>query len=128
VLFVARLRYGVRMTMIDNPSWTLTDRLKRARLVAGLEQGQIADMLGVARTTVSSWERGISEPSATNFVRWSELTGQSLEWLAEGVHAKAPAEAGADVRHEGFEPPTFWSVASGLLALIWSARAEAAQR
>ncbi len=45
----------------------------------------MAARLGVARTTVSAWETGKTEPSATNFVRWAHETGQPLEWLAEGV-------------------------------------------
>jgi transcriptional regulator with XRE-family HTH domain len=108
------VRYSTDMTMmIENPAWTLVDRLKYARLLAGLEQAEIAARLGVARTTVSAWETGRTEPSATNFVRWAHVTGQPLEWLAEGVNDETPAEAGAastvstSVRPEGFEPPTF---------------------
>ena len=88
-------------------AWALDRRLKAARERAGIDQLDMAARLGVARTTVSNWERGVSEPNVTQFVQWAELTGTPLEWLAEGVHAKAPAGAGADVRHEGFEPPTF---------------------
>ncbi len=101
--------------MLDNPTWTLVDRLKKSRLLAGLEQGQIADALGIARNTVSNWENGRSEPSASAFVRWARVTGVSLDWLAEGVETtKAPAEAGASealsqhsVRPKGLEPLTF---------------------
>ena len=95
------------MTIFNDAGLVLTERLRVARLSAGLDQAQIARRIGVARQTVSNWERGLAEPSATYFVLWARATGQSLEWLAEGVHDKAPAGAGADVRHEGFEPPTF---------------------
>lgn len=116
------------MTMIENPAWTLTDRLRRSRLLAGLEQGDIAARLGVARTTVSAWETGKTEPSASNFVRWAAIVGQPLEWFAEGVNDATPAEAGAvstvstSVRPEGFEPPTFCSVAAAGLFLILALR------
>lgn len=73
------------MTMIDNPTWTLSERLRRSRLLAGLEQKDVAAALGVNRATVSLWETGKSEPSATNFVLWAQATGQPIEWLAEGV-------------------------------------------
>jgi transcriptional regulator with XRE-family HTH domain len=73
------------MTMVENPTWTLAERLRRSRLLAGLDQREIAERLGIARQTVSLWEIGKTEPSATNFVRWAEETGQPLEWLAEGV-------------------------------------------
>src|SRR5690242_8030414 len=95
------------MTLINDTALSLPKRLRAARLLADMEQADIAKALGVARQTVSAWESGRTEPSASLFVRWAHVTGQPLEWLAEGVHDKAPAEAGADVRHEGFEPPTF---------------------
>jgi len=71
--------------VIENETWTLTDRLRKSRLLAGLEQAEIAAALGVARNTVSNWEHGRSEPPASAFVRWSRATGVPLEWLAEGV-------------------------------------------
>lgn len=100
------------MTMMDNPTWTLTDRLRKARLLAGLEQSDLAEMLRVSRNSISNYENGKTEPSATTFVRWAAATGVTLEWLAEGIRVndKTPAEAGVleDVRPKGFEPPTFW--------------------
>lgn len=92
------------MTLLTVTALDLPKRLKAARLMADLEQADIAAAIGVARQTVSNWERGVSEPSATFFVRWAAATGQPLEWLAEGV----------SVRPEGFEPPTYCSVADAL--------------
>lgn len=90
------------MTMVDNPTWTLSERLKRSRLLAGLDQKDIAERLGVNRSTVSFWESGHTEPSASNFVRWAAVTGQPLEWLAEGVQ-KAPV-AGESVEGLPYTP------------------------
>lgn len=98
------------MTILDNPTWTLVDRLRKSRQLADLDQEQIADAIGVGRTTVSNWERGRSEPSATYFVRWARATGVTLDWLAEGLNAEtapADAETVSMVRPEGLEPPTF---------------------
>ncbi|WP_425468280.1 helix-turn-helix domain-containing protein [Protaetiibacter larvae] len=81
---------------MNDTSLGLAKRLRAARLLVDLEQADIAVRVGVARQTVSNWERGLTEPSATQFVRWAHVTGQPLEWLAEGV-----------VRPEGLEPPTF---------------------
>lgn len=75
------------MATIDSRTWSLSERLRRSRLFAGLEQEQMARALGVARNTVSNWERGRSEPPASSFVRWASLVGVPLEWLAEGVDA-----------------------------------------
>lgn len=112
------------MTIMDNPTWTLTDRLRKSRLLAGLEQAEIAELVGVSRNSVSNYENGKTELTATTFVRWAHATGVTLDWLAEGVNDKTPAEAGAvstvstSVRPEGFEPPTFCSVALVLLLFV----------
>ncbi len=89
------------MTLFNDTALGLARRLRAARLLADLEQADMADRIGVARTTVSAWETGRTEPSASHFVAWSQITGQPLDWFAEGVQ----------VRPEGFEPPTFCSVA-----------------
>jgi transcriptional regulator with XRE-family HTH domain len=84
------------MTMLDNRTWTLAERLKKARQLAGMEQAQLAEAVGVSRVSISNYELGKTEPTVTTFVLWAEATGATLEWLAEGV-----------VRPEGFEPPTY---------------------
>lgn len=81
---------GGSVTLMDNPTWTLVDRLRKSRLLADLDQGQLAEAIGVSRNTVSNWETGRSEPSATFFIRWAQATGVTLDWLAEGVNAKPP--------------------------------------
>ena len=85
---------------MNDTKLSLRGRLKAARLLAEMEQAELAERIGVARQTISNWERGVAEPSATYFVRWANETGQPLAWLAEGVQ----------VRPEGFEPPAYWSV------------------
>ena len=84
----------------------MAGRLRSARLIAGLEQKDMAEALGVSRPTISTWENDKFDIPATKLVRWSELTRVSLEWIAWGTK-KAPSEDGADVRPEGFEPPTY---------------------
>lgn len=68
--------------MTKNDSTGLGRRLKVARMLVGLEQADMAAQLGVARTTVSAWEIGRTEPSASHFAAWSQLTGQTMDWLA----------------------------------------------
>jgi transcriptional regulator with XRE-family HTH domain len=70
--------------------------LKKARVDASYEQAEIAALLGIARNTVSNYERGRSMPPLDVAVGWAEATGVSLEWLATAV-----------VRPKGLEPLTF---------------------
>jgi hypothetical protein len=55
---------------------------------------------------VSFWENERAGIPAVAMIRWAELCRVSLNWIAWGTK-KAPSEDGADVRPEGFEPPTY---------------------
>ena len=50
-----------------------------------MDQGDLAELVGVSRATMSSWEHGHTEPNATQFVRIARATGVSTEWLGECV-------------------------------------------
>lgn len=69
------------------PAWTLGDRMRKARVAAGLEQADLAKRVGVSRPTVSQWERGRSEPRATQLLAWADATGHHIEWLL-GVRSR----------------------------------------
>ena len=58
-------------------SRTIHGRLRTARLIAGLEQIDVANALGVSSGSVSNYETGKSEPVVSVFVTWSRLTGVS---------------------------------------------------
>lgn len=84
----------------DTRTATLAARLRAARVFAGLDQTALANELGVARQTLSNWERDVATVPAIAMIRWAEVTRVSVEWLSFG----------AGVRPEGFEPPTYCSV------------------
>ncbi len=69
---------------IARAAHTQYERLRRSRLVAGLDQEQLAAALGYNRNTISAWERGVNEPPFSAVARWARLTGTSLDWLAYG--------------------------------------------
>lgn len=48
----------------ENSQLILRNRLKRARAEKGLSQGQLAEMVGVSRNTISSIETGQFNPTA----------------------------------------------------------------
>lgn len=65
------------------PQWTLADRLRKARLHAGLEQAELAAEIGIGRSTIVNYESGKTEPSRPVLLAWSLRCGVSYEWLSE---------------------------------------------
>jgi DNA-binding XRE family transcriptional regulator len=72
--------------------WNLGDRLRKAREEAALEQGDMAQLLGVSPAAVSKWERG-SFPRKYEAVlrRWALETEVSLAWLM-GIEDDGPGD------------------------------------
>lgn len=59
----------------------LVERLKEARKLAGLSQGQVAKILGLHRPSVSEMEAGNRRVSATELARLAEIYDVSVAWL-----------------------------------------------
>ncbi|ACX51292.1 transcriptional regulator, XRE family [Ammonifex degensii KC4] len=57
------------------------DTLKQLRQRMGLRQDDVARMVGVERSTVANWERGVKQPSLETLVKLSQLFGVSLDEL-----------------------------------------------
>ncbi|SKO51966.1 transcriptional regulator, y4mF family [Mycobacteroides abscessus subsp. bolletii] len=92
------------------PVLTEAQRLMIAREYVGLNQGELAERLGVGTATVQRAESGKTKPRRTTFMAWSMATGVDLEWLEKGTTADGDPDGGGDVvRPKGFEPLTFWS-------------------
>ena len=51
------------------------DRLRLARLKAGIEQEEMAEILGVSSSTISNWECGRTAPKAAFVAAWARVTG-----------------------------------------------------
>ena len=88
------------------PQFGLTDRLRKAREMTGMEKQEFAEAIGVHRDSISRYESGKNSPRKPILAAWSLATGVDIEWLKTG---KAPSDdgAGPNVRPEGFEPPTY---------------------
>jgi transcriptional regulator with XRE-family HTH domain len=66
------------------PEWTITDRLRKARELTGMDQTEFADALGVSRSTVSNYERGSRVYRRPVLLAWAMSSGVPLEWLHTG--------------------------------------------
>jgi len=63
------------------PTWTLGDRLRKARKHAHLGSQGMADTLGCHRNTIINWEVDRTTPTIDVIVRWSKATGVPVEWI-----------------------------------------------
>jgi transcriptional regulator with XRE-family HTH domain len=74
------------------PEWDTADRMRKALRDADLEVGEMADYLGVSRSSVSNWINGRIRPSKQTLRLWAMRCGVPLDWLIEGTgFRKAPS-------------------------------------
>lgn len=60
-----------------------TSTITRARMAAGMTQGQLAEMIGVKPQQIGSWERGERNPKLDALMRISQACGCKLEDLIQ---------------------------------------------
>lgn len=87
-------------------AFTFADRLGKALHVSGVSNQEMADALGVSRTTVSNYTSGRTSPSKLQLKEWALKTGAPLEWILTGVDPTTENGPHAHHAHEGHtEPP-----------------------
>jgi transcriptional regulator with XRE-family HTH domain len=69
------------------------ERLIDARKAAGLNQEQIAEAIGVDRTTLGKWERGESTPQPNQRLAYAEALGVTMDELS-AMLSSIPQDAG----------------------------------
>jgi len=80
------------------PEWGLSDRLRKAREAAGLDQRQLAEMIGVSRTTIGNAERDSHKVRQITINQWSLATGVPLVWLETGESPRTGGPNGGVMR------------------------------
>ena len=60
---------------------TLQDKIKELRLTNDYTQNDLADALNISRPTLSKWETGVAEPSASDLKKISNLFNVSVDDL-----------------------------------------------
>lgn len=66
------------------PQITMRHRLRIAREFAGLEQTELAELMGTTRSTVSNAETGKVEPQRTTVNAWALACGVPASWIRTG--------------------------------------------
>src|SRR5258708_37678213 len=82
------------------PDWDVADRMRKALRHADIGVAEMADYLGVSRTSVSNWINGRIEPSLQTLRLWSIRTDTDLVWLLDRI----PVTAGAVGRLSTIRP------------------------
>lgn len=62
---------------------SFAENFRNARLAAGLTQRQVADALGLERTAIAQYERGISTPNFKNLSKICKILQISFDELFE---------------------------------------------
>lgn len=75
------------------PTFTLLDRLRKAREHAGLTQAAFAEKVGVSTVTYSRYESGARNVPDEVVERAAEATGVPVEWFYQEDAAQPPAES-----------------------------------
>jgi transcriptional regulator with XRE-family HTH domain len=79
------------------PSWTLADRMRKAREYAGLKQTELAADIGIARSSITNYETGRKTPSRPVLLSWALRCGVPLTWLRYGTEDGTPRPPGPGV-------------------------------
>lgn len=75
------------------PTWTLQDRLRKAREHAGLKQEELAQKLQTTRQTLGRWENGSHAPTEKNLQALAEATGVPLDWFYQDDTTKLTTDS-----------------------------------
>ncbi|MGH1977486.1 helix-turn-helix domain-containing protein [Rothia sp. L_38] len=81
------------------PSWSLEDRLRKAREWAGMNQTELADALGVSRVHIGRLETGKVVIKRPMLMAWALASGVDFQWLETG-HEKSPSPEGEGLSME----------------------------
>lgn len=76
------------------PTWTLGDRLRKAREFRGWKQSDMADYLETSVNTVTGYEKDRVKPKRVVINAWADACGVRRHWLHTGQ------------TEEGFSPVT----------------------
>lgn len=77
------------------PEFTIHDRLRKAREIAGLEQAELAERMGVSRGTIGNNEAGKVNVRPITIKAWALATGVDVRWLETGRATISPDDGGS---------------------------------
>ncbi len=70
----------------------LGERIANARQAKGLSQKQLADLIGVTKSTVAKWESDRTSPRASRLIQVAGILGIPMAWLIGGDDVPVPVD------------------------------------
>jgi transcriptional regulator with XRE-family HTH domain len=77
------------------PTWTLADRLRKARMSAGLDQRELAQLMDYSHGAIAQWESGHRNARPRVLKLWALATGVPFDWLCYGEQGSSGDPGGA---------------------------------
>lgn len=90
------------------------DRLRKAREHTELDASAFAEMIGVSRDSIRSYERGITRPRRPVLAAWAVATGYPVDWLVTGC---PPGDSNPEPADYGRPPAPVIPIAAKRAAL-----------
>ena len=90
------------------PQFEIKHRVRLAREYAGLQQAELAELTGMARSGIAAIETGKNHPRRSSISLIAFATGVDRHWLETGETPAGDTDGGEAVRHQGLEPRTHW--------------------
>jgi len=111
----AHLCHSLRMTVetgqgsMDLP-WTFGDRIRKARIMVGMNQREFADAIDVAEGSLAAWETDRATPRdivaiAKRVEMLTRIPAARLLGLTPESGPPNPPDPGGQVRHKKRKPP-----------------------
>lgn len=98
------------------PEVQIRHRLRIAREHAGYDQGQLADLVGVSRNTISNAETGAVEPRRIIVNAWALACGVPVDWIITGKPPHNPDDPTSGLRIISPDDPTLPQQTAQVLA------------
>lgn len=72
-------------------------RIRSARITAGMSQTALADLIGVTFQQVQKYEKGVNRVGGGRMVRIAEVLGRPIAWFSEGTSSDAAGKGKAPI-------------------------------
>lgn len=88
------------------PTWSLGDRLRKARESTGASQSELAAAIDMSHRAIGNYETDRRVPRRPVILAWAMATGVSMHWLETGEAPPSDDGGASGVRPKGLEPLT----------------------